>query len=537
MKPQAIAFYKSFFDNMADGLAYGQAIFDERKCPIDFICLKVNNNFEKLLGLKNVVGKKASQAMSGIIAANPELLEIFGRVSLTAKPEKFETYIKPLAKWFFISAYSPKKNFFVAIFQDFTGQRQTEESLKRAMVAAQNVLEDLTIEKSKVEVAEAKEEAILLSIGDGLVATDEKGNIILINNAAEKLLGKKSEEVVGKAFAETLSIEDEKGAPIPPEKRPMGMALATGATTTTTNVAGPVYYYMRKDKTKFPAAITVTPVILGKKIIGAIEVFRDATKEKEIDQAKSEFISLASHQLKTPPTAIKLLTERLLGGGMGTFTKKQKEYFSDIRSLNQRMIDLVNALLSVSRIELGAFIIQTREKDVCAIVLDILDELKFIINKKSQKLKTILPEKNPVLLLDESLFRMVINNLITNAIDYTAEGGEIQVECKIIKKQTIGGKFLDGSYFVVVISDTGYGIPRDQQDKVFTKFFRADNAREKHADGTGLGLYLAKSILDHSGGSIWFTSRENEGSVFYTAIPMTGMKVNSGEKGPIGLQG
>jgi PAS domain S-box-containing protein len=402
----------------------------------------------------------------------------------------------------------------------------TAKDLENANIVARNALEDLGIENSKVEMARAKEEAILASIGDGLLATDKKGNITLINKTAEKLLGKKSKEVMGKVFSEVILMEDEKGVSIPLKKRPRNMALATSATT-----ADPTYYYVRKDKTKFPVAIMVTPVILGGKAIGTIEVFRDITREKEIDKAKSEFISLASHQLKTPPTAIKLLTERLLGGKMGEFTKKQKEYIDDIRSSNQRMIDLVNALLNVSRIELGAFAIRVNKRDVCAIVQSILDELKSVIDKKQLKLKTISRDMNAMLMIDETLFRIVINNLITNAIRYTAEGGEIRVECRVVNKgQLLGGNLLKENCFVVVVSDTGYGIPQGEQSKVFTRFFRADNAREKITDGTGLGLYIVKSILDHSGGLIWFTSRENEGSVFYAAIPMTGMRMKAGEK-------
>ena len=195
------------------------------------------------------------------------------------------------------------------------------------------------------------------------------------------------------------------------------------------------------------------------------------------------------------------------------------------------MIDLVNALLNVSRIEMGVFTIQVKENDPCIVVQNIVDELKPVIDKKQLKLKTISLEKNIVLMIDEPLFRMVINNLVINAVHYTAEGGEIRVECKVVNKgQALGEKLQKENCFVVVVSDTGYGIPQGQQSKIFTKLFRADNAREKHTDGTGLGLYIVKSILDHSGGLIWFTSRENEGSVFYVAIPMTGMKAKAGEK-------
>ena len=411
---------------------------------------------------------------------------------------------------------------------DITDQKLIERNLENAKIAARNVLDDLSSEKSKVDIARAKEKAILLSVGNGLLTTDEKGIITLINKAAEDLLGEKSEEVIGKVFSEVLLMDNEKGAPVPFERRPISMALTTSTTT------GITYYYVRKDKTRFPVAITVTPIILNGKIIGAIEVFRDITKEKEIDRAKSEFISLASHQLKTPPTAIKLLTERLLGGKMGALTEKQREYFGDIRSSNQRMIDLVNVLLDVSRIEIGVFTVQTSEKDACVVVGSILDELKPMIDKKQLHLGVTNSEGGVMVMLDEPLFRMVVNNLVTNAIHYTPEGGELRVGCTVVDKgETLGGKILEERCLAVTIADTGYGIPHDQQSGVFTKFFRADNAREKHADGTGLGLYIVKSILDHTCGSVWFTSRENEGSVFYVTIPMTGMSMPSGEKSPL----
>ncbi|MDZ4285949.1 MAG: ATP-binding protein, partial [Candidatus Sungbacteria bacterium] len=425
----------------------------------------------------------------------------------------------------------------ILAMEDITIRKELEQKLAEYT----NTLEVKVTERTgelaervkEVEIARAKEVAVLLSIGDGLLVTDEKGVITLINRTTEELFGIKSEEVVGRVFSTVLVMEDEKGVAIPLENHPISVALTTTTTTTTTTTRG-IYYYVRKDKTGLPIAITTTPIILDRKIVGVVEVFRDVTKEKEIDKAKSEFISLASHQLKTPPTAIKLLTERLLGGKVGTLTEKQREYFGDIRSSNQRMIDLVNALLDISRIEVGAFTVQVSEKDASAVVRSILDELKPMIDKKQLRLTITIPEEGAVLMLDEPLFRIVINNLVTNAIYYTPEGGDLRVECAVMDKgHVLGEKILEERCFAISIADTGYGIPHDQQSRVFTKFFRADNAREKHADGTGLGLYIVRSILDHTCGSIWFASRENEGSVFYVTIPMTGMRMHSGEKSPL----
>ena len=122
-----------------------------------------------------------------------------------------------------------------------------------------------------------------------------------------------------------------------------------------------------------------------------------------------------------------------------------------------------------------------------------------------------------------------------NAVNYTQEGGRINVTCKQVNKgQMLGKKLFRENTFVISVVDNGCGIPKNQQAKLFTKFFRADNAREKHPNGTGLGLYIIKSILDNAGGSIWFSSKENKGTTFYVAIPMTGMKTRVREEKLVG---
>ena len=317
-------FYKSIFENMTDGLAYCQMVFDVHKNPVDWIYIKVNKNFEKLTGLKNAEGKKVSKLIPGIGASNPELFEIYGRVSLTGKPERFETYVAPLSRWFLISVFSPQKNSFVALFQNITDRKQIEKNLEDAKIAARNVLDDLGVEKDKVEIVKAKEGALLASIGDGVIAIDTEGKIILINQSAKKALGLHAEDMIGRVFYDSVIIEDEKGNVIPYEKRLIYLALV--GTTTTTTTTGSSYQYVRKDKTKFPVAMVTTPIILNQKIIGAVEVFRDITKEKDIDKAKTEFVSLASHQLRTPLTTISWYTEMILKGDVGNVIPDPQKY-------------------------------------------------------------------------------------------------------------------------------------------------------------------------------------------------------------------
>jgi PAS domain S-box-containing protein len=180
---------------------------------------------------------------------------------------------------------------------------RVSKSQKQTSRALLNVMEDLRDAKTLIEIEKVKDEAMLASIGDGLIAVDSDLKVMIINKSAEKMLGWKMKDMVGKEIT-NLPLEDEDGTPLPLHKRPTQIALKTGKTVSTN------YFCVRKDKTRFPIAISVTPIKLEGKIIGALDIFRDITKEKEIDKAKSEFVSLASHQLRTPLGIIKWYLEK-----------------------------------------------------------------------------------------------------------------------------------------------------------------------------------------------------------------------------------
>lgn len=511
-------FYRAFFHNTLDGLGYCQMIFNAQGQPINFIYIEANKKFEDLLGLKNVAGKTVTELMPDIVESNPEWLEVCGRVVLTKKPKRFETHLKHLAKWFSVSVYSSKKATFFIMLQNISDKKRSEKELKNAGIAAQNVFYDLDIEKSKVERARAKEEAILLSIGEGLIATNEKGDIIIVNKTAEKLLDLNNDEILGMNFFRAVSIEDEKGKPLALEKCPIHLALTTGAVTRTIT-SNPSYYYVRKNKTRFPVALVVTPVILDGRVIGAIEVFRDITQEKEIDLVKTEFVSLSSHQLRTPLTVIKWYTEMILNGDVGTVAPAQKKYLEEVLKGNQRMVDLVNMFLNVSRLELGTFTVQAEPTDIIKLTQSAVKEQKLQVKAKNLKLSEKYAKNLPLINVDPQLFRMVLQNFLSNAIKYTSNKGVLSISVNKNKDS-----------LQIAVADTGCGIPTRQQDKIFSKLFRADNARGTDTEGVGLGLYIVKSIIDHTGGKIWFDSTENKGTTFYVRFPLSGMKNKEGPK-------
>jgi signal transduction histidine kinase len=234
---------------------------------------------------------------------------------------------------------------------------------------------------------------------------------------------------------------------------------------------------------------------------------------KRLDEEKSEFLSIASHQLRTPMTIIKGYVSMIMEGSFGKFSQKLKNVLTKVYISNERLIKLINDLLDISRIERGKmeynFKIQSLEK----LALDVIRELKSAANKKNIQLIWISPEKAlPKAAFDEDYIRQVIVNLIDNAIKYTLKG-KIEVG---VKKQLKTGKLK----VVLFVKDTGAGISKEMIPHLFQRYSRGEKAYSKFAEGMGLGLYVAKKIIDDHGGKIWAESEgKGKGSVFYVELP------------------
>ncbi|MEK7646992.1 MAG: ATP-binding protein [Patescibacteria group bacterium] len=254
-----------------------------------------------------------------------------------------------------------------------------------------------------------------------------------------------------------------------------------------------------------------------------VEVFLDITKEHEVERMKTEFVSIASHQLRTPLTAIKLFAEMLRGEQSVNLSKSQKEYLENIYRSTERMAQLINELLNVSRLEAGQLVITaklTQIEDLMEIIikehspLAALKQCAVLFNKPKDRLAPIL--------IDENLFRQIVGNLINNAIIYSDPKKKCHVEVSLEK---------DISDIRVIVADQGVGIPPNERSRIFEKFFRASNAIKTEASGTGLGLYITKTIIDGFGGRIWVESELGKGTTFYVTIPTSGMREKRGEKG------
>jgi PAS domain S-box-containing protein len=409
---------------------------------------------------------------------------------------------------------SARRKLAVAARQLAITAKEKEITRQKLVVTAKELkklhetLEKKVLERTKdLEQIRARNDAILTSVGDGLVVVDKEGKINYINRSFEEMLGWKKKEIMGKSMVEVVPREDINGIAVLFKERVLTQALS--GKKIIAGLANP-FYYIRKDNSRFPASSIIAPVILNGKIVGAVEVFRDITKEKEIDKAKTEFVSLASHQLRTPLSTVSWYSEMLLSGDAGEITGDQKKYLEEIYKGNQRMIDLVNTLLDVSRIEIGTFIVESKLTDIVNLTKSVIDEHTLQITEKKIKFSSSFESNIPLMQSDPKLLRMVIQNILSNAVKYTPDNGKIEISVSLKNKTNI----------LLKISDTGYGIPKDQQDKIFTKLFRADNVIGKDTEGTGLGLYIAKSIVEQSGGKIWFESDENKGTVFYFMLPI-----------------
>ncbi len=259
-------------------------------------------------------------------------------------------------------------------------------------------------------------------------------------------------------------------------------------------------------------------------------VMEDITKDKQIDKAKSEFVSLASHQFRTPLTAINWYIEILLKEYGGKMNARQKMLIHEVANGGQRLGILVNTMLNISRIDMDTFTIELKKVDVKSVVKKVLKDVDKRIKNHHLHVEVGYQDKLPNIMADESAMEIVIQNLITNAVKYTKYGGLIVIHASIVKRGvSIGGRKMEEDNFIITVKDDGYGIKKSDQKNIFSKFYRASNVHNVPAEGTGLGLYLVKNMLGNIGGVIWFESEENKGSTFYVSFPRAGMRPHKGK--------
>lgn len=403
---------------------------------------------------------------------------------------------------------------------------KSNEDFENSQKAVINLLEDIEEEKDTSEELAKDLEKFKLAVdnvSDHVVITDPEGIVIYGNKAIEKITGYSFVEFMNKK-AGVLWRSDKMSKEF---YEKMWKTIKEDKDIFTGEIIN-----KRKNGEEYHVMASISPILNRRgEIMFFVGLEKDITKEKEIDRAKTELISLASHQLRTPLSTINWYTEMLLSGDAGEINDDQKSYLQEIYTGNQRMVDLVNALLNVSRLELGTFMIEPEMGNIVSLGESTIKEVQPLINQKKQKIEFTYQDNIPEISIDSKLLRMVIQNLLSNSIKYTQEEGSINLDMKIVHKgDKINDVEIKDDSVLVSVSDNGYGITNNQQDKIFSKLFRADNIKDKSTEGTGLGLYIIKIIVDNGGGQIWFKSEENKGTAFYFTILLSGMKRKEGSK-------
>jgi PAS domain S-box-containing protein len=398
------------------------------------------------------------------------------------------------------------KNTIKTAFNIASDLKDEEEKLAEEKVKAESLINDL----SKFKLA-------LDNASDLVIITDPYGIVVYGNQAIEKMTGYKVEEALGKKagalWSESMPDEYYKNLwhTIEDLKRPFIGEIQN----------------RRKNGEQYTASISAFPVLNKEgNIIFYVSIERDITKEKEIDKAKSEFISLASHQMRTPLTAINWYTEMLLDGDAGQLNEKQTEYFKEVYAAGQRMNEIIKSFLHILRLETGTMVANPVSVDLSALTKSTIEESRLDIEKKHIRIAEHSGEPVPSVRVDAELTHVILQNIVSNAVKYSTEGGEIEISLESVKQgEAVGGKTAPENSVVVSVHDSGIGISETDQEKIFSKFFRADNAKRQDPNGNGIGLYMAKFMADMIGGDIWFESAEGKGTTFHLLLSVEGKKL------------
>jgi PAS domain S-box-containing protein len=375
---------------------------------------------------------------------------------------------------------------------------ETESDLRQARSALLNILDDTEAARRLAVEERNKTLAIIQNFSDAVLVFDENNIVELLNPLAEEYLGLKEENLMGKSIEDLSSSEQTK-------------ALVEAFEISDTAIIKKVFrkeFLLKKD---FHLEITTVPLIMDSQPKGNLVVLHDITREKNIEKMKTEFVSISAHQLRTPLSAIKWTLKMILDGDAGEINPMQKEVLDKSYASNERMINLVNDLLNVSRIEEGRFLYKPEPAQMEDMIQTTVDTLQEEAKRRGLNL-IFIREKDmlPPIKMDKEKMKLAVDNLINNALKYnTVKGGKIEISINKANDKEAQ----------IMVKDNGLGIPASQQARIFTKFFRGDNVVRLEVDGSGLGLYTTKNIIETHGGRIWFESEQGKGTTFFFTLP------------------
>lgn len=363
--------------------------------------------------------------------------------------------------------------------------------LKDSEAAVLNLLEDIKEAQEDAEEEKRRTLAVISGLTDGILVFDESGKISLVNHRAEQFLKMQAKDLVGRLTTDLAAM---------PALQPLAEMILQNNGVFNKDLT------LRED---LIIAVSRLPLVLDEQQLGSTVVMHDVTRERLVEKIKTEFVSLSAHQLRTPLSAIKWTLKMVLEGDLGKLTQEQAELLQKSYQSNERMIRLINELLEVTRMEDGRYLSVTSRARLDSLAESVVNSFKEEADRKNLQLifegsKESLPEVK----IDIEKMRLAIANLLDNSIRYTMPGGQVTVSLKYDKKGV-----------ECQVQDTGIGIPENQKNRIFERFYRSSNAIRLETEGSGLGLYITKNIVEAHGGKVWFASQENAGSTFSFWLP------------------
>lgn len=397
----------------------------------------------------------------------------------------------------------------------------TEDVLQKVKRAIQlnKARRDNILLQQQLDEERQKMEAVLQGMADLLLAVDLEGRIITVNLKAEQVLGQGRSQLLG------MPVEDALKADIAADSLPSRMVLMTGEPCLD------VPYTILADTTSIPVSSSASPLLnAAGQLSGSVEIIRDISALKALEQEKEDFVSMLSHDLKAPITAVVGSVDLVREGRLGPVNEEQREYLESSMESCAEMVEMIDTLLGVHKFEAGKMLMHFKEEMPKQLIQRTMSRFLTVAKRAQVKLHATVADDLPQISADRATFARLLGNLISNALKFTPEGGEIEIAAQVIvNPETLreriparygGGKLpLERPMVQVVVRDTGEGIAEDSLEGIFDRFVQARNRRQGKSSGTGLGLTFCRKVMDAHRGYIWAESTLGHGSRFIMLFP------------------
>jgi len=405
------------------------------------------------------------------------------------------------------------------VISSYVRTERTLEVLNRELIQNSKELEMKNEElKMSREGIIHQNQLILNAAGEGIYGLDLEGNTTFVNPAVTRIIGYDADDLIGKPQHAIMHHTRIDGTPYPLEECPIYAAIKDGEIHHVTNEV-----FWRKDGSYFPVEYISTPIRKDGKLLGAVVTFKDITERKKAEQemikakeaaekansAKSQFLSMMSHELRTPLNAILGFSDLLLGRHFGELNPKQEGHASHIQSSGQHLLDLINDLLDIAKIDSGTMSLELTEISVEEYFSSAVALMSSQFGKKEIEVKTHIDPTVTTMTGDSRKCKQILLNLLSNAVKYTPEKGRIDIRAE-----------KEDPLVRISVADTGIGIKKEDQEKIFDEFSQVDRVQDENLGGTGIGLALTRRLVEMHGGEIGVDSEPGKGSTFWFALPL-----------------